>query len=85
MLLLHNCYYISDTLNVRCTFLFLCFAEFISVADGHLTKAEFEAHVGLDFLFKEPLFNHFDGNKDGVLDKTEFVDVAFQSMNHNRK
>ncbi|XP_056012803.1 uncharacterized protein LOC130052326 [Ostrea edulis] len=52
-------------------------------ADGFLTKAEFEAHVGLDFLFKDPLFGHFDANHDGFLDKTEFVDTAFQKMNHN--
>ncbi|XP_061188492.1 uncharacterized protein LOC133196647 [Saccostrea echinata] len=51
--------------------------------DGNLSKAEFEAHVGLDFLFKDPLFNLFDTDKNGLLSKAEFVDKAYHDANNN--
>ncbi|XP_062570897.1 uncharacterized protein LOC134232917 [Saccostrea cucullata] len=52
-------------------------------SDGHLTKAEFAAHVGLDFLFKDALFNLYDTDKNGLLTKAEFVDKAFHDANNN--
>ena len=29
------------------------------------------------------LFNHFDTNKDGLLQRTEYVDTNFSKMDHN--
>lgn len=44
---------------------------------------EFQAHVGADFLFAEPLFNNYDVNKDQKLSVQEFVDNAYHAMNTN--
>nr|XP_011422012.2 uncharacterized protein LOC105324594 [Crassostrea gigas] len=51
--------------------------------NGVLSKAEFAAHTGLDFIFKDPVFNNFDSNHDGVLSKDEFVEKPFVAMNQN--
>lgn len=51
--------------------------------NGNLSREEFGAHTGLDFLFKDPLFDHFDTDHDGVLSKDEFVEKPFAEMNQN--
>lgn len=51
--------------------------------NGTLSREEFGAHTGLDFLFKDPLFDHFDTDHDGVLSKDEFVEKPFAEMNQN--
>uniref|UniRef100_A0A8W8L537 EF-hand domain-containing protein n=2 Tax=Magallana gigas TaxID=29159 RepID=A0A8W8L537_MAGGI len=51
--------------------------------DGLLSMTEFQAHVGADFLFAEPLFNNYDVNKDQKLSVQEFVDNAYHAMNTN--
>lgn len=51
--------------------------------DSLLSMSEFQAHVGADFLFAEPLFNNYDVNKDQKLSVQEFVDNAYHAMNTN--
>lgn len=51
--------------------------------NGNLSREEFGAHTGLDFLFKDPLFDHFDTDHNGVLSKDEFVEKPFAEMNQN--
>lgn len=48
-----------------------------------MSREEFGAHTGLDFVFKDPVFNNFDTNHDGVLSKDEFVEKPFADMNQN--
>lgn len=55
------------------------------IGNGVLSKEEFAAHTGLDFIFKDPVFNNFDSNHDGVLSKDEFVEKPFVAMNQNGK
>ncbi|XP_078323638.1 uncharacterized protein LOC111113286 [Crassostrea virginica] len=51
--------------------------------DGNLSLSEFQAHVGLDFLFTDPLFNHFDVDNNQLLSVQEFVDNPYNAMNTN--
>lgn len=53
------------------------------LGNGTLSREEFGAHTGLDFLFKDPMFDHFDTDHDGVLSKDEFVEKPFAEMNQN--
>lgn len=55
------------------------------IGNGVLSKEEFAAHTGLDFIFKDPVFSNFDSNHDGVLSKDEFVEKPFVAMNQNGK
>ncbi|XP_061164786.1 uncharacterized protein LOC133173771 [Saccostrea echinata] len=50
--------------------------------DGNLTFTEFQHHAP-DNPIRQEIFNHFDTNKDGMLDKVEFVDTNFHAMDHN--
>nr|XP_022307114.1 uncharacterized protein LOC111113280 [Crassostrea virginica]XP_022324231.1 uncharacterized protein LOC111125066 [Crassostrea virginica] len=52
-------------------------------SNGCLSRAEFAAHTGLDFIFKDPMYDQFDANHDGNLCKNEFVDAPFAAMNQN--
>lgn len=48
-----------------------------------MSMTEFQAHVGADFLFTEPLFNYFDVDKNQLLSVQEFVDNPYNAMNTN--
>lgn len=50
--------------------------------DGKLSYAEFSAHA-VDNAMRHELFNHFDTDKDGFLQKAEMVDNNFNAMDQN--
>ena len=50
--------------------------------DGKLSYAEFAAHA-VDNAMRHELFNHFDTDKDGFLQKAEMVDNNFNAMDQN--
>lgn len=50
--------------------------------DAKLSYAEFMAHAN-DNPLRHEMFNHFDTNKDGFLQKHEFVYANFLAMDHN--
>nr|XP_022321838.1 uncharacterized protein LOC111123651 [Crassostrea virginica] len=51
--------------------------------DGNLSLSECQAHVGLDFLFTDPLFHHYDADNNQLLTVQEFVDTAYNAMDSN--
>lgn len=57
--------------------------HFIKSGNGTLSREEFGAHTGVDFIFKDPIFDYFDTNHDGVLSKDEFVEKPYADMNQN--
>nr|XP_022326814.1 uncharacterized protein LOC111126446 [Crassostrea virginica] len=50
--------------------------------DGHLVFMEYIKYDQENQL-QHDLFNHFDTNKDGLLQRTEYVDTNFSKMDHN--
>lgn len=55
---------------------------FLRLRGSKLSFAEFSAHAN-DNPLRHELFNHFDTNKDGFLQKHEFVYANFLAMDHN--
>lgn len=53
--------------------------------DGKLSYAEYTKYDGAsaESQLTHDVFNHFDTNKDGFLQRTEYVDTLFSQMDHN--
>lgn len=60
---------------VRCKF----------IADGQLSYVEYTKYTNSESQLQHDLFNHFDTNKDGALQRSEYVDTIFSQMDHNGK
>eukprot|EP00105_Crassostrea_gigas_P001144 XP_011413183.1 PREDICTED: uncharacterized protein LOC105318016 [Crassostrea gigas] len=52
-------------------------------ADGQLTFVEYTKYTNSESQLQHDLFNHFDTNKDGALQRSEYVDTIFSQMDHN--
>ena len=50
--------------------------------DGVLSFDEY-ANVTSTDAIQHDIFNHYDSNNDGVLQKSEYVDTPFSLMDHN--
>ena len=55
----------------------------INVGDETLSRTEYGTFMGLNFPFKDQLFDLLDWNKNGVLSKYEFVDKPFVAADQN--
>lgn len=53
--------------------------------DNKLSYAEYTKYDGASgqSQLTHDVYNHFDTNKDGFLQRTEYVDTLFSQMDHN--